>query len=186
MRSSCPLPCEPMPMFLASDDPRDIPNYERAFSPRPEVYEAWLGLNGAIKAGMDARRYELVSVAVARVLGSSYCSLAHASRALAGGLATADELADPASLPEVEQAIVAFAAQVARDATAIGQADVDALRAHGLSDQDVFDVVAAATARCFFAKTLDAVGAQADATFAALEPASLRDALTVGRPIAPS
>ena len=64
------------------------------------------------------------------------------------------------------------------------QADVDALRAHGLSDQEVFDVVAAATARCFFAKTLDAVGAQADAAFAALEPASLRDALTVGRPIA--
>jgi uncharacterized peroxidase-related enzyme len=171
-------------MFLSDDDPRDIPNYERAFSQRPGIYEAWLGLNGAIKAGMDPRRYELVSVAVARVLTSSYCSLAHASRALAGELASVEELSDPASLPEVDRAIVAFAEQVARDATAIGQRDVDALRAHGLSDQDVFDVIAAATARCFFAKTLDAVGAQADATFAALEPAALRDALTVGRPIA--
>lgn len=171
-------------MFLTSDDPRDIPNYERAFSHRPGVYEAWMGLNGAIKAGMDPRRYELVSIAVARVLRSSYCSLAHASRALAAELVTVDDLADPSSLPEVDRAIVAFAEQVARDATAVDQADVDALRAHGLSDQDVFDVVAAATARCFFAKTLDAVGAQADATFAALEPAALRDALTVGRPIA--
>jgi uncharacterized peroxidase-related enzyme len=171
-------------MFLSSDDPRDIPNYERAFAQRPGVYEAWLGLNGAIKAGMDPRRYELVSVAVARVLRSTYCAVAHASRALNGDLATAEELADPAGLPEAEQAVVAFAERIARDATTIAQADVDALRAHGLSDQEVFDVVAAATARCFFAKTLDAVGAQADATFAALEPASLRDALTVGRPIA--
>jgi uncharacterized peroxidase-related enzyme len=171
-------------MFLSDDDPRDIPNYERAFAQRPGIYEAWMGLNGAIKAGMDPRRYELVSVAVARALTSSYCSLAHASRALAGDLLTADELADPSTLPPADQAIVAFAEQVARDATAIEQADVDALRAHGLTDQDVFDVVAAATARCFFAKTLDAVGAQADATFAALEPVALRDALTVGRPIA--
>lgn len=171
-------------MFLASDDPRDLPNYERAFAQRPEIYAAWLGLNGAIKAGMDPRRYELVSVAVARVLRSTYCAVAHASRALDGDLATVDELADPASLPPADQAVVAFAEQVARDASAITQADVDALRAHGLTDQEVFDVVAAATARCFFAKTLDAVGAQADATFAALEPASLRAALTVGRPIA--
>ncbi|HET6507451.1 MAG TPA: carboxymuconolactone decarboxylase family protein [Baekduia sp.] len=171
-------------MFLSSDDPRDIPNYERAFSQRPEVYEAWLGLNGTIKAGMDPRRYELVSIAVARVLRSSYCSLAHASRALAGELATVDELTDSTGLPPADQAVVAFAQRIARDASAIGEADVDALRAHGLGDQEIFDVVAAATARCFFAKTLDAVGAQADATFAAMEPTALRDALTVGRPIA--
>jgi uncharacterized peroxidase-related enzyme len=171
-------------MFLSSDDPRDIPNYERAFSQRPAVYEAWLGLNGAIKAGMDPRRYELVSVAVARVLRSSYCSLAHASRALSGELVTVEELADPSALSEAEQAMVAFAEQVARDATSITQADVDALREHGFSDQEVFDVVAAATARCFFAKTLDAVGAQADPSFAGLEPPGLREVLTVGRPIA--
>lgn len=172
-------------MFLSTPGTAgDAPNYERAFAQRPEVYAAWMGLNGAIKAGMDPRRYELVSVAVARVLRSSYCSLAHASRALAAELATAGELADPASLPEDERAMVAFAEQVARDATSVTADDVAALRAHGFSDQDVFDVVAAATARCFFAKTLDAVGAQADATFAALEPAALREALTVGRPIA--
>lgn len=171
-------------MFLSSDDPGDVPNYERAFAHRPEIYEAWLSLNGAVKAGMDPRRYELVSVAVARVLGSTYCSLAHASRALAGELATADELADPSGLPPAEQEMVAFAEQIARDATSITADDVAALRAHGFSDQEIFDVVAAATARCFFAKTLDAVGAQADATFATLEPASLREALTVGRPIA--
>jgi uncharacterized peroxidase-related enzyme len=170
-------------MFLAAPE-TDAPNYERAFASRPEVYAAWLGLNGAIKAGMDRRRYELVSIAAARALTSSYCALAHANAALSLGLASAGELADVASLPADEQAIVAFAEKVVRDATSVGQGDVDALRAHGLSDQDVFDVVAATTARCFFAKTLDAVGAQADSALAALEPASLRDQLTVGRPIA--
>src|SRR5260370_4380057 len=52
-------------------------NYERAFEQRPAVYAAWMQLNGAIKAGMDLRRYELATLAAARRLGSSYCCLAH-------------------------------------------------------------------------------------------------------------
>src|SRR6516162_11863777 len=52
-------------------------NYERAFEQRPEVYAAWQQLNGAIKSGMDLRRYELATFAAARRLRSSYCSLAH-------------------------------------------------------------------------------------------------------------
>jgi hypothetical protein len=43
----------------------------------------------------------------------------------------------------------------------------------------------AAAARCFFSKTLDALGVQADPVLAELEP-ELRDALTAGRPIAES
>jgi AhpD family alkylhydroperoxidase len=170
-------------MFL-NNPPGDVPNFERAFARRPEVYAAWVGLNTTIKAGMDPRRYELVSIAAARALTSSYCALAHASAALDKGLLSADEIGDPSSLPEADRAVVAFAQQIARDATAITAADVDRLRAHGLSEQDVTDVIAAATARCFFAKALDAAGAQADAKYAALEPAALREALTVGRPIA--
>src|SRR6266851_1142422 len=52
-------------------------NYERAFEQRPAVYAAWGQLNGAIKAGMDLRRYELATLAAARRLRSSYCCLAH-------------------------------------------------------------------------------------------------------------
>ena len=54
-------------------------NYERAFAGRPEVYAAWGQLIGAIKSGMDVRRYELVTLAAARRLRSSYCCLAHGS-----------------------------------------------------------------------------------------------------------
>src|SRR5262249_62263387 len=53
-----------------------VPNYVRAFSARPAVYRAWAQLNGAIRAH-DVRRYELATLAAARRLRSSYCSLAH-------------------------------------------------------------------------------------------------------------
>jgi len=56
-----------------------LPNFTRAFSLRPAVYAAWRRLNGAIKSGMDLRRYELATVAAARRLHSSYCTLAHGS-----------------------------------------------------------------------------------------------------------
>ena len=45
-----------------------------------------------------------------------------------------------------------------------------------------FDVLLAATIRCFFSKTLDELGGQPDADFAELDPA-FREPLTVGPPI---
>jgi uncharacterized peroxidase-related enzyme len=162
-----------------------VPNYVHAFAARPAVYEAWKQLNGAIKESMDLRRYELATLAAATALKSSYCSLAH-GQVLADKFYTAEEVValveEPPNDP-VDRAVMAFARKVALAADTVTQADVDELRALGLSDADVLDVVLAATARCFFSKTLDALGAPADAKFNALEPA-LREALTVGRPIA--
>jgi hypothetical protein len=91
---------------------------------------------------------------------------------------------DPARrLTPAEAALMAFAEQVARDATGITAADIQGLRDHGLTDAEIFDVAAAAAARCFFAKLLDAVGVEPDAPFATLED-GLRERLTVGRAIA--
>ena len=149
---------------------------------------AWRQLNGAIKANMDLRRYELATVAAARRLRSSYCALAHGS-VLVGQVRRArraggDRRRPPrAGLDAVDVAVMDLADKVALDATSVTQADVDALRSHGLSDAEIFDVVAAAAARCFFSKVLDGVGAQADAKYAELDP-PLRETLTVGRPIA--
>jgi uncharacterized peroxidase-related enzyme len=167
-----------------------LPNLTRALSPRPDVYAAWRRLNGAVKANMDLRRYELATLAAAHRLRSSYCCLAH-GEILAGRFLSADAVravlagGDSAELDDVDRAVIALADKVAADATAVTQADVDRLRELGLSDADVVDVVLAATARCFFSKTLDALGAQPDARFAELDP-ELRDAHTVGRPIAAS
>ena len=161
-------------------------NYERAFAERPEVLDAWGELLGTIKAGMDLRRYELATLAAARRLRSSYCSLAH-------GNVLREEFGEPvleiardrraAGLDEVDVAVMDLAELVVGDAASIGEADLQRLRDLGLSDPEIMDVVLAAAARCFFSKTLDALGVLPDASFRELEP-ELRDVLVVGRPIA--
>jgi uncharacterized peroxidase-related enzyme len=165
-----------------------LPNLTMGFSLRPDVYAAWRQLNGAIKANMDLRRYELATVAAAHRLRSSYCTLAHGSILLDKFLSDEGVRAvigdhEAAGLDDVDAAIVALAGKVALDATSVTQADVDRLRSLGLADGDIFDVVLAAAVRCFFSKALDGLGVQPDAKYAELDP-ELRDLLTVGRPIA--
>ena len=160
----------------------DGSNIERLFELRPEVYAAWRQLVTAVKATSDERRYELATLAAARRLRSSYCSLAH-GKVLAEQFYGFESVpALPDGLEDVDRAIMAFAEKVVADATAITEADIEELRAQGLSDDEIFDVVLAATIRCFFSKTLDALGVQPDPEFARLDPA-FREALTVGRPI---
>jgi uncharacterized peroxidase-related enzyme len=165
-----------------------VSNYTRVFARRPEVFAAWRQLVGAVAENMDDRRYELATIAAARRLRSSYCTLAHgkvlADRFLAPA-ALRDIVVDhhAADLDELDVAIMDLAEKVVQDATAVIPADIERLRELGLADDEILDVVLAAAARCFFAKTLDALCVQPDAAFASLEP-ELRDALTVGRPIA--
>jgi alkylhydroperoxidase family enzyme len=87
-----------------------------------------------------------------------------------------------AELSPADAAIVAFAEKVARDATTITETDVRVLREHGLSDAEIFDVAAAAAARSFFSKLLDALGVAPDSQYGEVED-ELRRRLTVGRPI---
>jgi alkylhydroperoxidase family enzyme len=70
-----------------------------------------------------------------------------------------------AGLSPAEVAIAAFAEQVALRADEVTQADVDALRGHGLDDADVFDVVLAASARLFFSRANDAIGYEPSPSF---------------------
>lgn len=165
----------------------DVPNHGAAFGHRPAIYAAWQQLNGAIKESMDLRRYELATLAAARRLRSSYCMLAHGG-VLAEQFFEPGQLRDvaldhrSAGLEPVDVAVMDLADKVVADATSVTQEDVDRLRAFGLSDADIVSVVAAAAARCFFSKALDALGVQPDAGYASVEP-ELREALVVGRPI---
>jgi alkylhydroperoxidase family enzyme len=88
-----------------------------------------------------------------------------------------------AVLEPADIAVMDLADKVAHDATSVGPEDVERLRTLGLTDGEILDVVLAAAARCFFSKVLDAVCAEPDHGYSELEP-GLRDALTVGRPIA--
>jgi len=166
-----------------------LPNLTKAFSLRPDVYAAWRQLNGSVKATMDLRRYELATLAAARRVRSSYCALAHGSVVLNNDFLTPEGVRavidgrDSPELDEVDAAVIELADKVALDATSVTESDVDTLRSLGLSDAEILDVVLAAALRCFFSKVLDGTGAEPDARFAQLDP-EVRDALTVGRPIA--
>ena len=159
-----------------------LPNLVRPFSLRPEVYKAWMQLNGAIKAH-DLRRYELATLAAARRLRSSYCSLQHGKVLAQEFLSFEDVPSLPDGLDEADRAVWELAQQVVDDATSITQDDVDRLRALGLGDDEIADVVLAAAARCFFSKTLDALGIAPDASYRDMAP-ELQEALVVGRAIA--
>ena len=165
-----------------------LPNYAPAFALRPDVAEAWNALNGSIRHHMDRRRYELVTIAAAREYRSTYCTAAHSKflRDDCGDEATMRSFAaDPtgAALDATDRAVVALAAKVARDAASVTAADVDAARAQGLGEDEIVDVVLAASARSFFTKVLDGLGVQADFQLGQAFDADVRSQVTVGRPI---
>jgi len=165
-----------------------VPNWALAFSLRPGVRDAWAALQASIRSNLSVRSYELATLAAARALRSSYCTLAH-------GKILTDKVFDAAAVTAImqnagdtpleprERAMMEFAERVAVAADRITSAEIDGLRSHGYSDDEIFDLAATAAARCFFSKLLDALGVQADAAFHDLEP-DLRKALTVGRPVA--
>jgi uncharacterized peroxidase-related enzyme len=164
-----------------------VPNYAKTFSLRPHVLDAWAQLQKSIRSTMSSRRYELVTLAAARALRCSYCALAH-GRLLESQFFSTEELTrialetEGSALEPAEAAVMAFAEKVVRQAEAVTPEDVEVLREHGLEDGEIFDVAAAAAARCFFSKLIDALGSEPDRGYEALSP-ELRNALTVGRPI---
>jgi uncharacterized peroxidase-related enzyme len=166
-----------------------LPNYSRLFSLHPGAYVAWAGLIVSIRGEMDRKRYELATLGAAKQL-RSYCSLAHGS-ILEDRFYPAEDVTLIAQgrvsevLDDTETLVMEFAGKVAQDATMIDEADIDRLRQAGLSDRDIFDLVLAVAARSFFTKVLDATGTLADVEYTDMSP-HLREALTVGRPIAAS
>jgi len=163
-----------------------VPNYAKVFSHRPEIMELWSDLLSGVRRNMDRRRFELVTVAAATAVKSTYCSLAH-GKALTEFF-SAEEVVrivaddDSSPLGDAERTMFRFARKVAREASRVTAGDVEQLKAYGFSDAEIFDISAVATARTFFAQLCESLGAAGDHTFAMLDD-SLRKALTVGRPI---
>jgi uncharacterized peroxidase-related enzyme len=138
---------------------------------------------------MDRRRFEIVTIAAARALRSTYCTAAHSKflRDVCGDQAAMQSITerpDGAALDPQDRAVYAFAAKVAADAASIDAQDVDRLRTAGLTDAEIADVVFAASARCFFTAVLDGLGAQLDIQTAGSFPEALLNSMVVGRPVA--
>ena len=125
---------------------RVLPFY-RAFSPSPRLLRAHLDFYGALGGPgvLSKLRRECIATAVSAENGCAHCTQLHggflralgADPALVHGLAT-----DPAAapLPPADRAIVDYALKLTRTPRAMTRADVLALRGHGLSDAEIFEI----------------------------------------------
>ena len=164
-----------------------VPNYAKVFCHRPEVMARWGRMLAEVRRPVDDRRFELVTFVVAVELRHSPCSLAHGQKLaeIIGkeavlAIASGDQTA---AITDADAAIIEYARKIARDASKITYGEVEALiKIHGLSDEEVFDIAAIASARSFFTKLLDALGSEPDVSFMKID-SELRQKLTVGRPI---
>ena len=153
-----------------------VPNYARVFSHRPELMARWGRMLAEIKRPVDAKRFELVTFVTAIELRNRSCALAHGKilaeligEATVAAIAKGDEAG---VLSESDCAMIRFARQVARDASQVQEADVNALISHhGFTDREIFDITAIAAGRAFFTKILDALGSEPDSKLLEIDKA---------------
>jgi uncharacterized peroxidase-related enzyme len=125
---------------------RVIPFY-RAFTPSPRLLSAHLDFYGALGApgALSKVRREYIATAVSAENGCAHCTQLHGGFLLALGVepALVRGLArEPGAtaLPAADRAIVAYALKLTRTPRAMTAADVQALRDHGLSEAEIFEV----------------------------------------------
>ena len=165
-----------------------VPNYVAAFASRPDVAKAWTTLNLTVRNGMDRRRFEIATIAAARAMRNTYCTVAHSKflRDTCDDEPTMIAMSgdpDSTALDATDHAIIAFAGKVARDAADISTEDIASLRSVGLTDNEIADVVFTVAARSFFTRVLDGMGIHADHELSqSFEPALIGQ-MTVGRSI---
>lgn len=143
-----------------------VPNVFRAFQWRPERFRRWLAhYDGVMEPTptLPAADREMIAVAVSMENGCAYCLVAHGyalRRAMrdpvAADLVTVDYRRAP--ITERQRAMLDFAVAVTRDPRTIERADVDALRALGFSDEDVWDIAEIAALFNFSNRLASATG----------------------------
>ena len=89
---------------------------------------------------------------------------------------------DDDGLDPAEGALAGWARRVARDPNATEARDVQPLRDAGYDDAQIFAITVFVALRLAFAMVNDALGARPDAELLATVPASVRHAVTYGRP----
>ena len=133
-----------------------VPNVFLALAHRPAEWRAFFAYHDALmekESGLTKAEREMIVVATSGANRCQYCVVAHGAilRIRAKNPLIADQVAVnylKADLTPRQKAMLGFAMKVALDAGAIGEADFEALRAHGFSQDDIWDIGAVAA---FFA-----------------------------------
>ncbi len=129
-----------------------IPNVFLALAHRPAEWRAFFAYHDALmekEGGLTKAEREMIVVATSAANDCQYCVVAHGAilRVRAKNPLVADQVAvnyRKADITPRQRAMLDFAMKVALDSGKIGDADFAALREHGFSDEDIWDVGAIA------------------------------------------
>jgi uncharacterized peroxidase-related enzyme len=133
-----------------------IPNVFLTLAHRPDEFRAFFAYHDALllrDSGLTKAEREMIVVATSGANDCLYCIIAHGAilRIYAKNPLVADQVAvnyRKADITERQKAMLAFALKVALNSVDIADADFVDLRAHGFSDEDIWDIGAIAA---FFA-----------------------------------
>jgi len=133
-----------------------VPNVFLALAHRPDEFRAFFAYHDALmekQSGLSKAEREMIVVTTSAANECQYCVVAHGAilRVRAKNPQIADQVAinyRKADITPRERAMLDFALKVALGAQQLGEADFAALRAHGFSDEDAWDIGAIAA---FFA-----------------------------------
>ena len=128
-----------------------VPNVFLGFAHRPDEFRAFFAYHDALLLrdggphGLTKGEKEMIIVATSGANGCLYCVVAHGAilRIYEKAPLIADQLAinyRKADITPRQKAMLAFAMKVCNDSAAIGDADFAALREHGFSDEDAWDI----------------------------------------------
>ncbi|MSQ18036.1 MAG: alkylhydroperoxidase [Betaproteobacteria bacterium] len=133
-----------------------IPNVCLALARRPEEFRAFFAYHDALMekdSGLTKAEREMIVVATSGANHCQYCVIAHGAilRIRAKKPLIADQVAinyRKADITPRQRAMLTFAMTVSLQSHMVGDADYAALREHGFSDEDAWDIAAIAA---FFA-----------------------------------
>ena len=125
-----------------------VPNVFLALAHRPDEFRAFFAHHDALMdsdVGLSKAERELIVVATSGRNNCLYCVVAHGAilRIRSKDPLLADQVATnplKADLSEREGHIVDFALRVADDSASITDADLDEMRAHGFTDDEIWDI----------------------------------------------
>ncbi len=133
-----------------------VPNVFLALAHRPDEFRAFFAYHDALMlkpSGLTKGEREMIVVATSGANDCVYCVVAHGAilRIYEKNPLIAEQVATnyrKADIPARQKAMLAFAMKVATASGTIEDADFEALRPHGFSDEDIWDIGAIAA---FFA-----------------------------------
>jgi len=125
-----------------------VPNVFLAFARRPAEFRAFFAFHDALmdsSEGLSRAERELIVVATSATNGCLYCVVAHGAilRIRMKNPLIADQVSiNPAKadLTERQRHIVDYALKVAGDSANVGDADLEAMRANGFTDDEIWDI----------------------------------------------